>query len=524
MIAPGRAVSEAVRQRASTRPALLLGGIVLASIALRLWFGMRLPLDADEATTAYTAFGIVHGHLALTEADQHYLGALEAYWVAPFVAIAGPSLLAVRLAMSLMGALYVLGMYLLGRTLFKRQRHALLLAAIAAIFPVFELTWTMKARSGYAELMVFEAVLLLMAIRMGWSTESPGRRGWALFGLVAGLAIWNDPLILVPLAVVLIALGMRLSGAAQASKRAGLVYMVPTVILGFSPWLADQLSNDFHGVASLPDYSTGALAAVGGLIGRELPIFMGTSGTCSRTIVPPVLAWAIFAAVGGAAIWIRREQLAPVLRGHFDRIRPLDMVLAIAPASLLAVTVGRFNATPCEPRYLLPLAVPLALAGALLLMNLARWRPLAALSLVGYLILAVVTMGGATVDSQSRTVTGAVIRDDPAATAAFLRGQHLTAVFADYWLARPIQYAGAGDLTVGVYAGPAGFPDEQSRAESQAHPSYLFVAGDPMEGTLDGLIKRKGILAERITYRNLVLYKNLSAPLEPADLGAPASY
>jgi hypothetical protein len=171
------------------------------------------------------------------------------------------------------------------------------------------------------------------------------------------------------------------------------------------------------------------------------------------------------------------------------------------------------------------LAIPLALAAALLLMNGSLlWRRAGLVTGAAYIILAAVYLGGPTVDSESRTGTGVMIRDDPSATAAFLRGEHLEAVFADYWLAGPIQYAGAGSLVVGIYGGPVGFPDDQRRAERQPHPSYLFMWGDPMIETLEGQMKGRGVVAERIVFGNHVLYKNLSAPISPGDLGAPATY
>lgn len=37
-------------------------------------------------------------------------------------------------------------------------------------------------------------------------------------------------------------------------------------------------------------------------------------------------------------------------------------------------------------------------------------------------------------------------------------------------------------------------------------------------------MRERGVPAQRITYRNLVLFEDLSAPVEPADLGAPARF
>jgi hypothetical protein len=524
MIAEGRLTPAYREGRLALGPGLALAAVVAVAAAMRMWFGLRLPLDADEATTAYAALGITHGILPLTESDQHYLGALEAYWLAPFIGAFGPTVLAVRLAMTAMGALYVLASYGLGRVLFKHAHHAVLLAAVAAVFPVFELSWGMKARSGYAELVVFEALLLIMAIRLGWPAAPAPRREWLLFGVIAGLALWNDLLIAVPLLVMVLALVARWPRLGR-DRLPGVGLAFLGALAGFAPWVLDQVASGLRGVQALPDYSTTTDVALLGLVTRELPIFLGTAGTCARPVLPAPVAWVLGGMVVGVALWLRREELKPVLLGRLDRLQPLDMTLAVGPVALLAVTFGRFNSTPCEPRYLLPLAVPLALGAALGLMHGGRlWRRAAQGTGAAYLVLAVAYLSGPTVDSLSVTGTGVAIQDDPSATAAFLREQKVEAVFADYWLARPIQYAGGGRLLVGVYAGPVGFPEDQRQAERRAHPSYLFMRGDPMIDTLELQMKARGIQAERILFGNHVLYKNLSAPIRPEELGAPATY
>jgi 4-amino-4-deoxy-L-arabinose transferase-like glycosyltransferase len=524
MIAEGR-LAPALREGGLTLgPGLVLAAVVVLAAGVRMWFGLRLPLDADEATTGYAALGITHGILPLTESDQHYLGALEAYWLAPFVGLFGPTLLAVRLAMTAMGALYVLAAYGLGRVLFKQTHHAVLLASVAAFFPVFELSWGMKARSGYAELVVFEVLLLIMAIRLGWPAAPAPRREWVLFGLIAGLAMWNDLLIVVPLLVIVLGLVMRWPRLGP-DRLPGFGLALLGTLLGFAPWLLDQIASGLRGVQALPDYSTSTDVALLGLVTRELPIFLGTAGTCARPVVPVPVAWLLVGVVVGVALWLRRAELRPVLLGRLDRLQPLDMTLAVGPAALLAVTVGRFNSTPCEPRYLLPLALPLALGATLSLMHGGRlWRRAAQATGAAYMVLAIAYLSGPTVDSLSVTGTGVAIQDDPQATAAFLREQKLEAVFADYWLARPIQFAGGGSVLVGVYAGPVGFPEDQRRAELQPHPSYLFMRGDPMIETLEQQMKGHGIQAERVVFGNHVLYRNLSAPLRPEELGVPATY
>lgn len=89
--------------------------LALSAFAIRLFVGVHVALDADEASEAITALRILHGHLALMESNGRYLGALDSYLIAPFLAVLGPTLLAVRAAGAFLGALYVSLMFALAR-------------------------------------------------------------------------------------------------------------------------------------------------------------------------------------------------------------------------------------------------------------------------------------------------------------------------------------------------------------------------------------------------------------------------
>src|SRR5207244_3664597 len=103
--------------------------------------------------------------------------ALDCYFIAPFLAVLGPTLLAVRAAMSLVGALYVAAMWWLGRLLFRSPRGGLLLAAVAAVFPLFAVDYAVKARA-YGSLLLLEALLLALSVRVVWPNREPRRRAW----------------------------------------------------------------------------------------------------------------------------------------------------------------------------------------------------------------------------------------------------------------------------------------------------------------------------------------------------------
>ncbi len=503
--------------------ALALGLLLVAAFGTRLVLGLHTGLDGDEATTAFTALRITQGHLVLMEADQQYLAALESYVLAPFVWLLGPTVTAVRVAMALVGALFVLALYDLGRTVFRRRSAGLLLGCAGAVFPLFELTWSVKARSGYSETMVLAVVCLSLAARIGWQPGGSRLRNWILLGLAAGAGLWNDLLIGVVLVPLLLALLCRAPALGWRKALRGAGAGVLGALVGFSPWIVYNATHHLASLQNLPSYATSIPHAVKGLVEQELPVFAGTSAECGSNTVTPWVAWIGLTALAAAVLWLRREPVARLLRGQLGSVEPVEMVLAIAPVAVVAVIAGRFNGVPCEPRYLIPLAIPLALAATLVLMVRSSWRWLAAGIGVAYLVMASFTAYGPTVDAQPFTSTGAPIPLDRTQIVSALEARHVTALFADYWVGRPILYLSGGHIDAAVYNGPTAFPSVQAAATSSADPAWLFVVGDPTAVTFQALMRSRGVTATETSVAGYELFTGFSAPLRPADLAAFAS-
>jgi 4-amino-4-deoxy-L-arabinose transferase-like glycosyltransferase len=499
-----------------TMAALLL--LLVAAFASRLIFGLHTGLDGDESTTAFTALRITQGHLVLMESNQHYQAALESYIIAPFVWLLGPTVLAVRVPLALVGALFVLALYDLGHTIFGRHTAGLLLACVGTVFPVFELVWSMKARSGYAETMVLAVVCLCLAARIGWQPRGNRFRNWILLGLVAGIGLWNYLLIAVPLAPVAVALLCRAPALGWRRTLRGAGAALGGLLVGFSPWLAYNASHHLASLQNLPSYATSIPHAIKGLVEQELPIFAGTSSECGSNTVTPWVAWIGLAALAAAVLWLRRKPIGRLLRGDLRSVEPVEMLLAIAPVAVVAVVAGRFNDVPCEPRYLLPLAIPLAVAATLVLMVRSRWRFVAAGLGIAYLVIAAFTAYGPTVDALPYTTTGAPIPLNRTQIVTELEARHVTVLFGDYWVARPIVYLSGGRIDAAVYNGPIGFPSVQASAEASHDPAWLFVDGDPNIGIFQALMRSMGVTAHEVSVDGYELFQGFSVPLRPDDV------
>jgi 4-amino-4-deoxy-L-arabinose transferase-like glycosyltransferase len=176
--------------------------ILALGMALRLWLLSRdIPtLDSDESMVGLMALHILRGDWAVFLWGQEYMGSLEAILVAPFLWLFGPSTVALRLAPMLLSLGCVATVYYFGALLFSKKA-GLLAAALLALGSPFFMLWSVRARGGYPETLLFGNLLLLLALRGptpaggdASATPRPRLLAW-LFGVVAGLALWTDMLI-----------------------------------------------------------------------------------------------------------------------------------------------------------------------------------------------------------------------------------------------------------------------------------------------------------------------------------------
>ena len=512
-----------------------LGLIVALALVVRLIVGSQVPLDADESVEAITAIHILHGHVALMESNARYLGALDSYVLVPFIALFGTTVTAIRIAFAIVGAAFVGLMFFLGRVALPRDREALLMAGIAAVFPLFPLAYGVKARA-YGLLLLLEVLCLILVIRLAWPRAnllSPARGGgqggggWLAFGFVAGLSFWHDILIATTLFVCVIALLARGPAIGWAHLRRGALLSVVGAIVGFSPWLIynaqTRLGSLRHLYTPLTTYNVPTDQAVREVLAIALPIFLGARvNYCGPSIASTTAVDLALLLLAMAVLWNRRHVLAAVVRGRFAAIEPVDIILMIGPLAVIAVTLKWFNALSCEPRYLFPLAVPLVTAFVLLLG--AGWllRGAAGAVLIALLAVSVITaQRQAALIHDLLIVPGAPsVRVDVPALATRLENERPEAVWANYWLARPIEYVSGDRVVMGAYGGYVAFPEVQSAALAAPHPSWLFMPGSADIPVFEAACARRGITYRRLEVTNgLILYADLSDRLEPADVG-----
>lgn len=379
---------ETVRPRTPRRlplPTLLavLVGFAAVGYRLALLFADVPPTNSDEATMGLAALHIARGDgFPVWFYGQAYMGTLEAYLAAPLVALAGPSVLVLRLPTLALYALFLLLSWRLTRRLGGDRWYALLVVAVLALGADRVVKNQLIAGGGYPELNPAGAALALLTV--GLCVTGPGARSprWAAWGLIAGVLLWVDPLILpyvLTLGALLVAWRWR-----ELAGRAGVV-LAGALLLGAAPMLVDSLRHGRNPVAAvLAAGGTGAAAdwadrLYGGLVlGPPLAMGFCSPGRCATWQLWWAVAFPVLLALAAFTAWhtLRRASGgpgSPVRVSAGARLALLGGAAGVLAAYALSNAAGR---TPIESsRYLSCLAVAVP---ALLWPLWQAARPLAA--------------------------------------------------------------------------------------------------------------------------------------------------
>ena len=171
--------------------ALALG---LAGLGYRIFAVLRgiPPTNSDEGTIGLAALHIADGRaFPVYFYGQHYMGTLEAYLAAPIVALTGPSVLALRVPNLVLYAVFLLVMWLLTRRLYTAW-FATFVVGVLALGSDRILRNQLIAGGGYPEINPAGAALVLLSVVLATRRSIPL---YGLFGLIAGLMVWDDQLV-----------------------------------------------------------------------------------------------------------------------------------------------------------------------------------------------------------------------------------------------------------------------------------------------------------------------------------------
>ncbi|WP_151728451.1 ArnT family glycosyltransferase [Thermogemmatispora aurantia] len=480
-------------------------GLILVGVSLRLMLlKQHWPwTDSDEGI-----FGLMARHIAYQ--GEHptfmygsfYMGPLQAYLGAAFFHLFGSSLLALRLGLVMLFALFLVALYLLTRTLYTPGLSLLTLTLLSLGSP-YMLTYELRSYGGYLEILLCGTLALLIATWLALPTSptlSPRRLllrcgGYLAWGTVVGLGLWSDMLIL-PL-VGLSGLLIVLFCWSELVRLFPIVCMVGGLALGMWPLLAynlhappglDTLSAvTVQQQGPVPLHYTPALVwqQIKATIQLSLPTISGNP-FCPVSEVPvlrdptsaPTLAcrlihlgWGtgyllLFLAALGLAGWDlwrlgRRPRLEGKANKQADLVRASARLLLLIAAAITLVlfihSLAPLKWPSLHGRYLIIfwIALPAILwplwQGARVTWSfLPRLRQPGRALCLALLLLLLLFYGIGTAQAFSETATAQMYYQQDMAFVQRLEELGITHFYSDYWTCYKVAFLSQERLTCGV--------------------------------------------------------------------------
>jgi len=484
-------------------------------------------MNSDEAVTGIMAQHILGGHLYVYYPPQPYMGALEQYLQAGVLAILPSSPLTLRLVQLALSTLACALVWRLALQVTGERWRALLAAGLFALGPYYGVLFGVESRGAYdtAQLLALCGALAALALN-----RRLRRAPWlaAGLGLCCGLAVWES---LLPFYVLIPALLWAL-GSARGALRRLLPWGLAGALVGAAPALAYQVPHGFSHMLGLPEPPTSYLERLGRLFDPVLGEFLGVRrvGTGAPIVSATFANLVVGAALAALAValWRRRRGLLALVTLRREGRAPIDLVLAALALTPPLYAASGYSWYTGEPRYLFSVFPLLAVGLAVLV---PRRRP-AAVALAPALVCAtcalfiaqahaVIAAGGGGVSVDGRRVR----TEDLPAVARALAHRGVRAVYADYWLAYPLQFVAGPALAVAPFTTNR-FPDLSARVAAARDPALATPVG-PGSRQVESALIRHHTRFRRMDVRSVAVFYDLAPRRTAASLGLvrpPPSY
>jgi hypothetical protein len=253
---------------------------LLVALLVRLWLIVHTQgvIAGDEALVGIQAEHILHGERPIYYYAQPYLGSLQAYLIAIIFFFTGPAIWAMRLEPILISFVIVAITWRFSAALADAahlsapaKRLFMAIATLVAAFaPLYDVVEEMRVTGGYVEAFAIMLWLLYAAFRLTrrWREQATTREmalRWSGLGLLIGLGLWIDPLVVYAyLAVALwvggfifLELAKRRTQGGASSQLALLKqtllcgFALPAALIGFAPGLVWGAQNHWANITYL---------------------------------------------------------------------------------------------------------------------------------------------------------------------------------------------------------------------------------------------------------------------------------
>lgn len=500
------------------RPGHVAAVLVAAGLGFRLYLilaGMP-PTNSDESTMGLAALHIAEGRdYPAYFYGQHYMGTLEGYLAAPLFVAFGPSLVALRLPTLPIYAVFCFATYHLTRRLY-RPWFAVAVTGLLVLGSNSVVRSEIFAGGGYPEIKPIAVTSLLLAVWLGagQSRTMPHTRrllGYAGWGLLAGLALWTDPLIgpYVAGAGAVLAYGCRrelLGWPGVVLVAAAVVGAAPGIWHHLQPGVAAESAStmlDMGGGGDAPvwDRIYGAI-----LLGVPLGTGLCVPGHCDGYSLAIGAAYPVAVALAGT---LALAALRKAPQGA-ERVRHAGRLVLIAGAAAILIAYAHSDASGRHPttsvRYLSPLVISLPaviwpLWTAATRRHAGGWRNVRHVAGGALLAVVVVSMVAPTVALAGSVPEGRAAARDERALIAALDRLDLTRVYSDYWTCNRISFATGERVVCAALAddlspGHDRYLPLRRLVASAPRPAYVLPIGSPAQRAFAERLAERGVTAD----------------------------
>jgi 4-amino-4-deoxy-L-arabinose transferase-like glycosyltransferase len=493
--------------------------------------------NSDEGVMGLLALHVAYqGDHPIFYYGQFYQGPLEGYAAAPLFRLFGPSLFALRLPLVLFFIGFLVSMFYLIRLLYS-EKFALASVILLGLGSSDVLFLQLRAIGQYPEIEVFAALMCLLAAWLALSSQRPDQERWkriviyGLLGLIVGLALWVDLLILpfVAAAGLLLCFFCRRELLRWTGLSLLLGFAIGAFPLIYYNFTAPVVQNSLFVLVSIhqggaADMLAQHLTWVNQLTGTvlvALPTATGGSLHCPLSAIPPsgsptiaTLPCVLFQGswgVGYLILWFMAVCLAVYAVRRYRRhvhagmtqstsseerqevIRQCGrlMLLVSVGLTLLLYAIAPSSATSPENafRYLicLLLAIPALLWPVWQGLSVQRislnWRAKAGLLLRGGLLLLVAaTFASGTVRTLMQIPTAQAVYQYQETLVQDLLHVGATRVYSDYWTCNTLTFLSQEKIICSVlddYLNPGydRYLPYRFIVRAAPHPTYIFPPG-----------------------------------------------
>jgi 4-amino-4-deoxy-L-arabinose transferase-like glycosyltransferase len=525
------------------------GWLLLIVLAAVIWKAVWLsasafPFNSDEAITGLMARHILQGERPVFFYGQVYMGSLDAWLTAGLFTLLGDSVLTIRVLQIILYTCTIITTACLGRKLSGGWGAGLLAAALMAVPAVNVTLYTTVTLGGYGEALLISNGAFLCALELISTTgKSNPKKDLLVFGLLGwltGLGFWVLGLTLVSTvpAVLFAALALW-----KRRKTLPGGWVIPVLILivmfiaGSFPWWQASLKAGFVNQFRELFGSAVSIEKDNWFIrsGKHLVYFVFLGLPAAFGLRPPwEIRWLSLPLLPFILMiwgWVFWKAPGMIKKELPDAHAGWSMLVSSAGLLAAGFIFTSFGLDP-SGRYFLPLAVPLALLAAWVILSVPL--PAYARFVIPGLLLIFTAIG--TVQS-ALTPPGITTQFDRVSwidhrydgeLIQFLEDNGETRGYTNYWVSYPLAFETKEEILFSPrlpYHDDLRYTDRDDRipaytraVDQSSRTAYITTFNPALDKALTNGFSRLGVTWQEKTIGDFHIYYRLSQPVRPADI------